>query len=114
MAQLLMLSAMVGNREGSFLLAPHAKLDDGRFDVVGVSNMSRGHVLGMLPRLALFGLPAHHPQIAVWRCRTLHVQSSLPLAVHTDGEMFCTVDDRILELAIQILPSWLSVKVCEP
>jgi diacylglycerol kinase family enzyme len=109
-----MLSAMVGKREGSFLLAPQAELDDGRFDVVSAGMMGPGRVLGMLPRIALFGLPARHPQISVRRCRKVRVRSASPLAVHTDGEMFCTADDGIFELAIEILASRLRVKLCEP
>jgi diacylglycerol kinase (ATP) len=113
-ARTLMLSAMVGNREGSFLLAPHAELDDGQFDVVSAGAMGRWQVLGMLPRLALFGLPARHPQIAMRRCRALQVHSATPLAAHTDGEMFCTTAEGIHDLAIRLLPARLRVKVCEP
>ncbi|MEX2138240.1 MAG: diacylglycerol kinase family protein [Pirellulales bacterium] len=113
-ARTLMLSAMIGNREGSFLLAPHAELDDGQFDVVSAGVMGRWRVLGMLPRLALFGLPARHPQIALRRCRTLQVHSAAPLAAHTDGEMFCTPAEGIQDLTIRLLPARLRVKVCRP
>jgi len=113
-ATLLMLSAMLGKREGGFLLAPHAQLDDGQLDVVSAAAMGRLRVLSMLPRLALFGLPARHPQIAVRQCRTLHVHSATPLAAHTDGEMFCTTADDIHDLTLRVLPSRLRVKVCSP
>jgi diacylglycerol kinase family enzyme len=113
-SQLLMLSVMLGKREGGFLLAPHAELDDGRFDVVAVAAMGRWRVLSLLPRLALFGLPARHRKITSRRCQTLRVRSTNPLAAHTDGEMFCTSADGIHDLTIRILPSRLRVKVCLP
>jgi diacylglycerol kinase (ATP) len=110
----LLLSAMLGEREGSFVLAPNALLDDGLFDVVSAAPMSRLRVLGLLPRIALVGLPAQHPKIAQRRCRTLTAHSATPLAAHTDGEMFCTAADGIHHLTIRILPARLRVNLCLP
>jgi diacylglycerol kinase family enzyme len=105
---------MLGKREVSFSLSPHALLDDGLFDIVSAAPMAPAEVLSMLPRIALAGLPNRHRHISRRTCRSLLVQSSTPLIVHTDGEMLCTYRDRVHELAVRVLPSRLRVKVCPP
>jgi diacylglycerol kinase (ATP) len=111
---ILLLSAMLGNREGSFLLAPHARLDDGLFDIVSAAPMTPTQVLGLLPRIALFGLAEHHRHVSRRRCRTLTVEANTPLVAHTDGETLCTSGDDVHKLTVRILPSRLRVKVCPP
>ena len=49
-APTLMLSLLLGRREGGFVLAPHARLDDGWFDYVHSGALSRWEVLCLLPR----------------------------------------------------------------
>jgi diacylglycerol kinase (ATP) len=110
----LLLSAMLGPREGGFVLAPDAQLNDGFFDIVHAKPMSAFRVLGMLPRIALTGVPTHHPQIAIRRCHSLKVQSTTPFLAHTDGEILCTPADAIYTLEIRLLPSRLHVKLCRP
>jgi diacylglycerol kinase (ATP) len=113
-SRVLMLSAMLGRREGGFVLAPGAELNDGLFDVIKAAPLSRWRVLGQLPRIALAGLQSNHPQISQRRCRTLHVQSAAPLVIHTDGEILATAADDVHTLAIRVLPSRLRVKLCRP
>jgi diacylglycerol kinase family enzyme len=110
----LLLSAMLCEREGNFVLAPNARLDDGLFDVVSAAPMGRLRVLGLLPRIALAGVPMNHPKIAHRRCHTLIVQSTTPLAAHTDGEMLCTPADGVHDVTIHLLPARLRVKLCLP
>jgi diacylglycerol kinase family enzyme len=110
----LLLSVMLGRREGGFSLAPVAQLDDGQFDVVHARPMSALRVLVMLPRIALAGVPSRHPQISFRRCQCLSVQSTTPLSAHTDGEILCTPADAIHTLDIRLLPARLRVKLCLP
>jgi diacylglycerol kinase family enzyme len=110
----LLQSAMLGRREGGFVLASKAELSDGMFDVIAAAPLSRWRILAMLPRIALAGAPANHPQISQRRCRTIHVQSAMPFIVHTDGEMFATATEDVHELSIRLLPSRLRVKLCPP
>jgi YegS/Rv2252/BmrU family lipid kinase len=110
----LLLSAMLGRREGGFVLAPGAVLDDGFFDIVHAKPMSPSGVLAMLPRIALAGVPKHHPRITLRRCRTLSVQSTTPLLVHTDGEILCAQADGIHAVHVQLQPLRLRVKLCRP
>ena len=87
-APTLMLSVLLGQREGGFVLAPEARLDDGLFDYVLAGALSRWEVLRYLPRLAHGGPPKDHPKVrlgaaASWGCaprrrsRSISTASSL-------------------------------------
>jgi diacylglycerol kinase family enzyme len=106
----LMLSVLVGRREGGFVLAPNARLDDGWFDFVHAGALSRWEVLNLLPRLAISGPPSYHPKVGQGRCRHLHLRSEAPLTVHIDGEFFCKPEDGVRELDVQMMPRCLMVK----
>jgi len=107
----LMFSALVGNREGGFVLAPNAKLDDGWFDFVHAGALPRWQVLTLMPRLALFGAPTDHPRVRQGRCRHAQLTSEKPLIVHLDGEFFCLPADNVRELTIDLLPKALRVEL---
>ena len=109
----LLFSALVGKREGGFVLAPRAAVDDGWLDYVHAGALSRGAVLRFLPRLALFGPPAEYPQVSQGRCRNVVLRSSEPLIVHTDGEFFCLPEDGVRELKIDLFPGALSVELMD-
>jgi len=106
----LMLSVLIGRREGGFVLAPHARLDDGWFDYVHSGALSRWEVLTLLPRLALSGPPSDHPKVRQGRCRRVHLRSEAPLTVHIDGEFFCKPEDCVKDIEIKLLPACLRVE----
>ena len=81
----LMLSVLVGRREGGFVLAPDARLNDGLFDFLHARDLSRFEVMRFLPRLALAGPPKDHAKLHQGRCRKLHLVSDAPLVVHGVG-----------------------------
>jgi diacylglycerol kinase (ATP) len=105
----LLFSTLIGKREGGFVLAPRAEVDDGLFDFVHGADLSRWEILRFLPRLALFGPPETYPKIRQGRCRRVRLRSESPLVVHTDGEFFCLPTDGIQEVEIEIMPVALSV-----
>ncbi len=105
----LMLSVLVGPREGGFVLAPEAKLSDGWLDYVHAGILSRFEVLKFLPRLALSGPPRHYPKVTQGRCRQLRLTSEAPLMVHVDGEFFCLPEDGIRTLEIEVVPAALRI-----
>ena len=109
----LLVSVMLGRREGGFALAPEARLDDGLFDVFHVRRFSRWQALGLMLGCAMRGVPRSHPEVHVSQCRTLQVRSEKPLTVHADGEIQVRPEDGIHELTIDILPGRLRVKVCD-
>ena len=108
----LMLSLLLGRREGNFLLAPDASLDDGLFDFVHAGPVGKWEALRMLPGLARHGPPKDHAAVRLGRCRSVRLTSPVPLAVHTDGELFCTPEDGVREFEVELLPKRLRVKVC--
>jgi len=110
-APTLMFSVLLGKREGGFVLAPHAELDDGWFDYVHAGELSRCQVLRFLPRVALFGPPQDDPRLRQGKCRRVRLTSEKPLIVHLDGEFFCTPEDGVRELEIELLPHALNVEV---
>jgi diacylglycerol kinase family enzyme len=111
----LSLTVAIGPREGSFVVAPQACLDDGLFDYLHAGALSRWEVLRYMPRLASGGqLPADHPLLWVGRCREVKLNCAAPLTVHLDGEFFCTPEDDIHALDIRILPGALRVLTGEP
>lgn len=105
-----MLSVLVGQREGSFVLAPRATLDDGLFDYLHAGKLSRWGVLRLLPRLAVSGPPEHHPQLRQGQCRGVRVRTEEPLIVHVDGEFYCKPEDAVRELDIRIIPAGLRLR----
>jgi diacylglycerol kinase family enzyme len=109
-APTLLLSVLVGKREGGFTLAPLAEMDDGWFDYVHAADLSRWQVLRFLPRIALFGPPEEYPKVRQGRCRRVKLTSEAPLIVHIDGEFFCLPEDNVRELEIDLLPSALTVQ----
>lgn len=106
----LMLSALVGRREGRFVMAPQARLSDGLFDYVRTGPMSRWAILRFLPGLALRGPPGGHPAVELGRCRRIALRSERPIVVHTDGEIFSRPDDNVRSIEIELLPRQLRVR----
>lgn len=105
----LLLSVLLGKREGGFLMAPKAEVDDGWLDFVHAADLSRWEIAQFLPRLAMFGPPEVYPKIRQGRCRRVKLHSEMPLIVHADGEFFCVPEDGIQDLEIEILPGVLPV-----
>jgi diacylglycerol kinase (ATP) len=107
-----MFSVLVGRREGGFVMAPEARLDDGWLDYVHSGTLSRWEVVRLLPRVAFWGPPANHPKVRLGRCQRVRLRSRSPLIVHVDGEFFCRPEDNIPELDIDILKGALRVRAC--
>jgi diacylglycerol kinase (ATP) len=108
-APTLMLSVLVGRREGGFVFAPNALMDDGVFDYVHAQDLSRWEVLKFMPRLALFGPPADHPKVRLGRCRKLRLSSDAPLVIHLDGEFFCVPEENVRAIEVEMRPLALTV-----
>ena len=72
---------------GGFRFTPRACPDDGLLDVCILHSVGKLKILALLP-LALFGLHPHFRGVTVRRCQKLQALSSVPLAVHADGESF--------------------------
>jgi diacylglycerol kinase family enzyme len=105
-------TAAIAHREGSFIVAPQAQLDDGLFDYLQVGPLTRMEVMKFMPKLASGGqLPSDHPALWLGRCRSVKLRSESPLVVHLDGEFFSKPEDKVRELNIKLLPKRIRVKV---
>ncbi len=102
-------SAAIGNREGNFLLAPDAKVDDGLFDYMHAGPIRWWEVLRYLPGMIRGRLPKNHPALWQGRCREIVLQSEKDLMIHLDGELFALPGDGIREIRISMLPGRLRV-----
>ncbi|MFN6108226.1 MAG: diacylglycerol/lipid kinase family protein [Planctomycetaceae bacterium] len=109
----MMLSVLLSQREGNFLLAPQARLGDGWFDVVHAGLTSRWEALRLLPRIALRGLPLAYPGLTRSLCQRVRVSAPAPLVAHADGELVCVCSQGVTELEIEILPGRLQVGLWE-
>ncbi len=105
----LMLSVLVGRREGGFVMAPRASLHDGRLDYVHCGDLSRWEVMKLLPRLAFAGPPDAYPKVKQGQCRKVKVTSTAPLIIHVDGEFFCRPEDDVRSVEIEVIPAALTI-----
>jgi diacylglycerol kinase family enzyme len=110
----LALSVALGRREGNFLVAPRALLDDGLFDYLHAGPVSRWELIRHVPALVSGGLPTDHPRLWLGRCRDVTLTSEAPLTVHVDGEFFALPAEDVRRLEVHILPGKLRVHVHEP
>ncbi len=102
-------SAAIGQREGNFLLAPDAKVDDGLFDYLHAGPIKWWEVLRYLPGMIRGRLPDNHPALWRGRCRDVRLQADKDLIIHLDGEMFAVPGDGVREVHITMLPGRLRI-----
>ncbi len=102
-------SAAIGKREGNFLLAPDAQVDDGLFDYLHAGAIRWWEVLRYLPGMIRGRLPDDHPAIWRGRCRTIKLAAEQDLIIHVDGEMFCVPGEGVRNAQIGMLPGRLRV-----
>jgi diacylglycerol kinase (ATP) len=91
---------------GGFRLTPHAKLDDGLLDVTFVKPISVPRLLWHLPKVFQGTLDRVERYASMKQARRLRVESSLPVPVHVDGEIYRRDTSR---LDIEIAPNALTV-----
>ena len=103
------LSLALGRREGNFVVAPQASLDDGLFDYVHGGAATRWELLVFMAQVAVQRLPTDHPFVRMGRCSRATLHSETPLIVHLDGEFFCQPEDGVHDLEVELLPRALRV-----
>jgi diacylglycerol kinase (ATP) len=108
-APMLGLSLALGRREGNFVVAPNASLDDGLFDYVHGGKVTRWGLLVFMAQMAAQRLPTDHPFVRTGHCGRATLHSETPLIAHLDGEFFCLPEDGLHDLEVQLLPKALRV-----
>lgn len=103
----LMISVMNGRRMGGgFLMAPHARPDDGLFDLCIGGKMSRPEMLSFVPRF-IRGTQVGDPWVIMARSHRVRVSIQGPgLAAHADGE---TLSLKVQEMDLEVIPQALQV-----
>ena len=103
----LMVSVMNGRRlGGGFMMAPDARIDDGRFDLCIASQVSRLGILALIPRF-MKGTQANRPSIKTWQTAQITVTAlDGVLPAHADGETLCIEGKR---LTMEVLPRRIEV-----
>ncbi|BBO69901.1 lipid kinase [Desulfosarcina alkanivorans] len=86
---------------GKMLMAPHAKIDDGWFDVVVAGPISRGALMATFPKI-FSGTHGQHPAVRFYRARTASVRTDPPKPLLPDGELFGSTPTRVA-----IHPQWV-------
>ncbi len=111
----LALTLELGPRQGNFVLAPGAEVDDGMFDYIHAGPLRRRDLVRLVPRILLGrGLPRDFPNLWLGRCRQVRVHAEKPMVVHADGELFCVQADNVHDLEIDLLPRALRVLAKRP
>jgi YegS/Rv2252/BmrU family lipid kinase len=85
---------------GGMMFAPNANAQDGLFDVCLAKNLTTMRTLRILPTI-FSGKHIRFPQIEIFRCKTIDLETSRYLWVHTDGE----VSYEAKHIRIKSLPS---------
>ena len=91
---------------GGFRLTPHAKLDDGLLDVTLVKPITIPRLLWHLPKVFQGTLDRVERYASMQQARRIRVESSLPVPVHVDGEIY---RGDVSRLDIEIIPNALAV-----
>ena len=87
------------------VLAPDAELDDGRFDVVTIADMSRSGASCAGCRGSSSGAHVGNPEVAVRRAREVRIAADRPFALYADGDPIADlpVTVRTLPAAARVL-----------
>jgi len=107
----LMLSLLIGRREGNFLLAPNARMADGKFEYAIAGRLSRWDVIRLLPSLAFSGPPAGYRELTTGRCAALEIVAPSAIAAHVDGEILARPEDDRRSVSVELVPGRLRVAV---
>lgn len=92
-SKFLFIVSMVHRFEGGgFMFCPNADATDGLFDICIAGNISSLQALRILPH-AFKGNHLRYPQVFSYRAKNVHIKTSIPLWVQTDGEVHMLADE---------------------
>ena len=102
-----MFSGVVANGQyfgGGMWVAPQAKMDDGRFDVVLMGDLSRAEVMTSMTRIYK-GRHFPHPKVRYTNARVVRAESDAEVLIDLDGEQ-----PGRLPATFEILPGAIRIK----
>ncbi len=101
----------IGREEGGgFVVAAHATLDDGQFELLYLPKLTRLSAMYYLPLAALGWLPDNSKAMQRRQITSLTIQSEYPLPAHADGEILATPTTGVKEFVITMLPGKLKIR----
>lgn len=107
--EVIMLSVGNGAREGGgFMTNPSARNDDGLFNFMLSSRISRLRMLRLLPSI-MMGRQERHSCVLMGTGSTISISASEAVAVHLDGEVWATTSEHLRELRFDIHPGAIRV-----
>jgi diacylglycerol kinase (ATP) len=92
---------------GGILIAPRAKLDDGKLEVCVVEAMAKARLLRLFPSV-YSGRHLDVPEVKYFQADRLRIETEKPSEVYADGEYVCptavevTVDRRALKVIVPL------------
>jgi diacylglycerol kinase (ATP) len=89
---------------GGMRVAPGAKTDDGKLDLVVIENLPLFHILRLLPRLIMHG-ELRTKRIRCQTIRRIRIETKTPTRFHGDGEIlgWTPVEIEVVPNAIRML-----------
>ncbi|MBS3873649.1 MAG: diacylglycerol kinase family lipid kinase [Firmicutes bacterium] len=75
---------------GGLMIAPHADLNDGLFDVCIVKDLAKLELIKMIPKV-FKGDHIHHRAVEIHRSRRVYLSASSKMATQADGEVLGTL-----------------------
>jgi YegS/Rv2252/BmrU family lipid kinase len=107
--ELLMLTLGNGPREGGgFMTTPDARNDDGQFDYLMITPISRLMMFRLLPE-AMKGTHARFDCVTLGCFRSLELEADRAVPIHLDGELWAPYEADVRELTVGILPGALNL-----
>jgi len=70
---------------GGMYMAPHARPDDGRLEIILARDLTKAETLRILPQV-FSGAHLRHPKVSHRAGTEVRVESDIPLSIHADGE----------------------------
>ncbi|NUQ37913.1 MAG: diacylglycerol kinase family lipid kinase [Caldilineales bacterium] len=92
---------------GGFIAAPHARHDDGLFDICLVHKTTRRDMLLMIPKF-MRGAHLNHPKVTMARAARVEIESPEGFPSQADGEI---VGNDVRRMVVSLVPQRLRVIV---
>src|ERR1700690_4345509 len=89
---------------GGILIAPHARLDDGKLEICVVQAMGKARLLRLFP-CVYSGRHLNIPEVKYFQADRLRIETEIPTEVYADGEYVCPtpVEVRVERAALKVI-----------
>jgi diacylglycerol kinase (ATP) len=89
---------------GGILIAPHARLDDGKLEICVVGAMAKARLLRLFPSV-YSGRHLDIPEVKYFQAERLRIETEQPSEVYADGEYVCStpVEVTVERAALRVI-----------